>query len=165
MGGLIVITSFIIPPILRLLQKRGWYSKYAYLEWEGGTAIQLHRVAQDHLGYGHWSHCDETIPVTRPGDLLAPLDIADPSHPMLVRKLEDTASGVTIQETVSHGLSEQETVQENSLENGDGEAPCEASAGARRAFSDAHAHTLRSKALQGVDEELEKYQKRPGTAP
>lgn len=166
LGALIVVISFAIPHILRFMQKRGWYDKYSYLEWEGDTAIQLHRVAQDELGYGHWSSCDDTIPITRPDDLLAPFDISDPSHPMLVRKLGDTAPGETSPESTRQSLSEEETAQESSLEYSDGEANLESSAGVRRAFTDAHVHALRGKYFQGrVNEELEKYQNRPGTAP
>ncbi|KAK7931184.1 hypothetical protein PG985_001896 [Apiospora marii] len=92
-GVLIVVLSFIAVPILGLLQKYGRYSQYAYLEWELHTSIQLHRMAQDQLGHGHWSRCDETIPITQPDDLLAPFDLSDPKHPVLVReKLEKTKS-------------------------------------------------------------------------
>ncbi|KAK8047187.1 Cation diffusion facilitator family metal ion [Apiospora saccharicola] len=61
-------------------------SQYAYLEWRGETAIQLHRVAQDQLGHGEWRQCDENIPITRPDDLLAPFDITDPKHPVLAHE-------------------------------------------------------------------------------
>ncbi|KAK8132103.1 hypothetical protein PG999_000276 [Apiospora kogelbergensis] len=92
MGALIIFMSFAIPPFLRLLQKRERYSKYAYLEGEGDTSIQLHRVAQDQLGHGNWSRCDETIPTTDLDDLLAPFDISDPKHPMLARSISATAA-------------------------------------------------------------------------
>ncbi|KAK7985794.1 hypothetical protein PG996_004965 [Apiospora saccharicola] len=115
LGALIVVISFVIPPILCFLQKRGWYNKYAYLEWEGDTAIQLHRVAHDELGYGHWSRCDETIPITRTDDLLAPFDISDPSHPMLVHIDDNTTPTETSSEEASrHSSSDEETAQESS---------------------------------------------------
>ncbi|KAK7915223.1 cytochrome p450 protein [Apiospora marii] len=164
-GAFIIAMSFVITPILRFLQRHGWYNKYAYLEWEGDTAIQLHRLAHDELGYGHWSRCDETIPITRVDDLLAPFDISDASHPMLVVKLNETAPGVTEPENAINGLSEEEIAQESSLNSGDGGVLLETSAGVRRAFSDAHTHASRGKYFQGVIEESEKYQTRPGTAP
>ncbi|KAK7999498.1 hypothetical protein PG990_012098 [Apiospora arundinis] len=91
-GALIIMISFGVEPVLNRLQKRGWYSKYAYLEWQGETAIQLHRVAQDQLGHGEWSHCDDRIPITRPDDLLAPFDITDLKHPVLARTLEKASA-------------------------------------------------------------------------
>ncbi|KAK7926623.1 hypothetical protein PG985_003621 [Apiospora marii] len=83
LGSLIIVLSFVVTPLLGLLQRRGRYSRYAYLEWESETAIQLHRLAQDQLGHGRWSRCNEHVPVTQPGDLLAPLDITDLTHPVL----------------------------------------------------------------------------------
>lgn len=91
LGALLILVSFGVEPVLDLLQKRGRYSKYAYLEWQGETALQLHRVAQDQLGHGEWSRCDDRMPITRPGDLLAPFDITDPKHPVLARALEKTS--------------------------------------------------------------------------
>ncbi|KAK8848948.1 hypothetical protein PGQ11_015428 [Apiospora arundinis] len=166
LGVLIIITSFVIEPILGLLQKHNRYSKYAFLDWEGDTAIQLQRVAQDELGYGHWSRCDETVPITEPDDLLAPFDISNASHPMLARKLDDTAPGDTKSEHANNGLiSEEETIQKITLENSDAGVPLEPSDGVHRAFSDAHGHALRGKYFQGNDEESKMYQNRPGTAP
>lgn len=91
-GALIIIISFGIDPVLNILQKRGWYNKYAYLEWQGETAIQLHRVAQDQLGHGEWINCDDRMPITQPDDLLAPFDITDPEHPVLAHALEKAST-------------------------------------------------------------------------
>ncbi|KAK8040074.1 hypothetical protein PG993_008485 [Apiospora rasikravindrae] len=44
---------------------------------------QLHRLAQDELGYGKWSGCTDMVPVTRPEDRLADLDISDLDYPRL----------------------------------------------------------------------------------
>lgn len=164
-GALIIVISFVIAPILRFLQKRDWYNKYAYFEWEGNTAIQLHRLVHDQLGYGDWIRCDETIPVTNIDDRLAPFDVSDTSHPMLVSKPDKTAPGDTKPESASHGLSEEDIAQEISLENDDDGVPLETSTGVRRAVSDAQPHALRGKYYQGDDEDLEKYRNRPSTAP
>ncbi|KAK8086641.1 hypothetical protein PG994_001615 [Apiospora phragmitis] len=145
-GAIIIIISFIIAPILGLLQKYDRYNKYAYLEWEGDTAIQLHRVAQDELGHGHWSRCDETIPITQPDDLLAPLDLSDPKHPCWLVPL-------------GQGLTPSEGSSKQSAESSSGHTYVEV----RRACSDAHA--LDGNHSYGLEEELDDHQNRPNTAP
>ncbi|KAK8122893.1 hypothetical protein PG984_011563 [Apiospora sp. TS-2023a] len=110
LGTIIIILSFIIEPILDCLQKRGRYNEYAYIEWEANTAIQLHRVAQDQLGYGHWTHCDDMVPVTEREDMLSPYDISDPTHPMLEARshLGDTTSSEALKlETTGQGSLDQ----------------------------------------------------------
>ncbi|KAK8135942.1 hypothetical protein PG984_003882 [Apiospora sp. TS-2023a] len=124
-GLIIVIISFTIEPILWHLQGRGRYSKYAYLEWVGGTAIQLHRMAQEQLGNGHWTNCDDTIPITQPEDMLGPFDISNPEHPILARTVEhnvaDVAEEIKPGTTSQHSTDEQ-TSQESSFNHGDGHA-------------------------------------------
>lgn len=154
-GLLIVALSFIAVPILGLLQKYGRYSQYAYLEWELHTSIQLHRMAQDQLGHGHWSRCDETIPITQPDDLLAPFDLSDPMHPVLVRdKPEDPSPDSSL------GL----TSDESSSKQSDTDSSRNTRIGVRRAFTDARVHAAGRKHSHGLDE-LDHHQKRPSTAP
>ncbi|KAK8057806.1 hypothetical protein PG996_011743 [Apiospora saccharicola] len=159
MGALIVIVSFIISPLLCFLQERGRYNKYAYLEWEGHTAIQLHRVAQDQCGYGRWSRCDEEIPITRPDDMLAPFDISDPEHPMLASAPEDA----TAEEKSSH---HDQTPQESSLEPSDEEGSSRHTFSAvRRATADGHFQGPRSDHFPSADGDLEANSVRPSTGP
>ncbi|KAK8022290.1 hypothetical protein PG993_013057, partial [Apiospora rasikravindrae] len=158
MGALIIIVSFTISPLLCFLQKRGLYNKYAYLEWEGHTAIQLHRVAQDQCGYGRWSHCDEEIPITQPDDMLAAFDISDPEHPILACAPEETSA----EEKSSH---RGQTPQESSLEPSDEDSVRHTSSAVRRATADGHFQGPRNDHSPGVEEDLEGNQKRPSTAP
>lgn len=46
--------------------------------------MQLQRLAHEGVGSGRWSGADKSTPLTRGGELLAPLDISDPHHPRLV---------------------------------------------------------------------------------
>ncbi|KAK8135908.1 hypothetical protein PG984_003848 [Apiospora sp. TS-2023a] len=115
-GALIILISFSIEPVLDLLQKRGRYSQYAYLEWRGETAIQLHRVAQDQLGHGEWRQCDDNIPITRPDDLLAPFDITDPKHPVLARAHEKFSAEDGPLGKLSHDVPDSQS-QRLALEN------------------------------------------------
>ncbi|KAK6860388.1 hypothetical protein PG995_004024 [Apiospora arundinis] len=173
MGAIIIVLSFAIPHILCFLQKHGHYSKYAYLEWEGDTAIQLQRVAHDQLGHGHWSRCDDTIPITRPDDRLAPFDISDPKHPMLARvviDIDDAVAAPEVEESKPENASIQDssdaqTAQESSPEHEDEEvSPGSTGAGVRRALSDSHTQSMDSWSHDTADE-LRTYQYRPGTAP
>lgn len=163
MGALIVIISFIVSPILCFLQKRGRYNRYAYLEWEGHTSIQLHRVAQDQCGYGRWSHCDEEIPITRPGDMLAAFDISNPKHPMLAASNKDAAPEGTPSEEKS--LPSDQTPQESSLEPSDEGSSRHMSFAVRPATADGCSQGPRSDQFPGIDEGPEGNQTRRNTAP
>ncbi|KAK8017269.1 hypothetical protein PG991_008345 [Apiospora marii] len=164
MGALIVIVSFTISPLLCFLQKRGLYNKYAYLEWEGHTAIQLHRVAQDQCGHGRWSHCDEEIPITRPDDMLAAFDISDPEHHMLASK-HDPVPEETSSEEKSQGSRRDQAPQESSLEPSDEGSSRYTSFAVRRATADGHLQGPRSDRFPGIDEDLDGNQTRRNTAP
>ncbi|KAK8112236.1 uncharacterized protein PG998_008693 [Apiospora kogelbergensis] len=166
-GGLIIITSFTIAPILDCLQKRGRYNRYAYLEWEGHTAIQLHRVGQEQLGYGNWVHCDERIPITQPGDdMLAPFDISDPKHPLLARISDDPSEGETKPENIAQDSSSTEqSLPQESLGHSGGASPEDSTTEIRRAVTDAHAYVRRDNNTYTMDEDLDGYQRRPTTAP
>ncbi|KAK7962064.1 uncharacterized protein PG986_002889 [Apiospora aurea] len=165
MGALIVLISFAIAPILSLLQKRGWYNKYAYIEWEGHTAIQLHRVAQDQLGHGRWGHCDESIPITQQGDLLAPFDVSDPSHPMLARDFDGTSPEKEEPESTSQVSSDGRTSHRSSIEH-DYDGSCgNTSAGARGVFLNVHTGALGGSWFHGLDGDLERCETRTETGP
>ncbi|KAI2469445.1 hypothetical protein F4781DRAFT_394085 [Annulohypoxylon bovei var. microspora] len=84
-GGMIIVVSFIVEPILEFLYKRRKYKQYAYLEWITNTSLQLQRLAHENLELGNWSHCTEEVPTTEPGVALASLDIKNPDHPSLRR--------------------------------------------------------------------------------
>ncbi|KAK8128950.1 hypothetical protein PG984_010058 [Apiospora sp. TS-2023a] len=161
LGSLIIALSFVVTPLLRFLQGRGRYSRYAYLEWESETAIQLHRLAQEQLGHGYWSRCDERVPVTRPGDLLAPVDIADPTHPVL--KCAPTVAKDAASEDAAASL---ERPGGSPDLGGGGEGASEHTcASVRRALSDAHAYPHKESRFDGGSRESQTYQDRPGTAP
>ncbi|KAK7949284.1 uncharacterized protein PG986_010170 [Apiospora aurea] len=91
LGAAIILMSFILDPIMRYLHKRGKYRQYQYLEWRTNGALQLHRLAQDELGYGKWSGCTDTVPKTNPEDLLSDLDISDLEYPRLNSEVVEEA--------------------------------------------------------------------------
>ncbi|KAK8016812.1 Cytochrome p450 protein [Apiospora rasikravindrae] len=159
-GALIIFISFIITPALRHLQRRGRYSKYALLEWEGDTAIQLHRVAQDQLGHGQWSRCDDRVPITPPGNLLAPFDITNPAHPMLARHIEKTR-----REDNSDGSSGKRPFQQSPLQQGGERSLGHSCVEIRRAVSETHAHGSRESRSHDIHGGLDDCQNRPATAP
>ncbi|KAK7953672.1 hypothetical protein PG996_014565 [Apiospora saccharicola] len=121
----------------------------ATLSGKGNTAIQLHRLLQDQLGHGNWDNCDETIPTTRPGDLLARFDISNPKHPLLAEKTPDNDG----QEMASQTPPDQQTSQGSPSQPGYEVSLGRTSPGARQPLSDANSQP------QGVQQE------RPRTAP
>ncbi|RDW62486.1 hypothetical protein BP5796_10788 [Coleophoma crateriformis] len=90
-GGLIVVTSFSLEPILACLQRRRKHKEYSYLEWSTNSTLQLHRLTQEELQIGTWSGCTDKIPITKADEILGSLDISDIKHPVLTR----TASATT----------------------------------------------------------------------
>lgn len=82
-GGLIIITSLLLEPLLTYLQYRYRYREYQNLEWCSNHVLQLQRMAHEEVGCGTWNNTDGYAPVTHPAETLAMLDIADPAHPRL----------------------------------------------------------------------------------
>lgn len=82
-GGLIILPSFTLNSILSWPLDHMGRTRYPKLEWATNEILQLQRLAHEASGTGTWSRGTGPIPVTRPGDLLAVLDIADPTHPKL----------------------------------------------------------------------------------
>ncbi|KAK8135053.1 hypothetical protein PG984_007065 [Apiospora sp. TS-2023a] len=124
LGSLIILMSFAVDPIMRCLHKRRKYRQYQYLEWRTNGSLQLHRLAQDELGYGNWSGCTNMVPVTRPEDRLADLDINDLKYPRLNREsiMEEIKPEGNNTETVgSDNLSTE--ASENTVLNVDVENP------------------------------------------
>ncbi|KAK7991437.1 hypothetical protein PG996_013511 [Apiospora saccharicola] len=122
-------------------------------------------MAQDQLGHGQWSRCDETIPMMEPDDLLAPFELSDPKHPVLVRGgIGNTALEEDKLENASPGSSHELTSDESSSQQSDTGSSEDTCIGVRRAFTDAHAYVLGRNHAHGHDE-LEHNQKRPNTAP
>ncbi|KAI0552765.1 hypothetical protein F4679DRAFT_533819 [Xylaria curta] len=85
-GGLIIIVSAVIDPVLSFLRHRYNYQTYEQLEWETNHYLQLHRLAQEELGYGEWTKCTKTIPITGDGEVLGSLDIQDLDHPVIAHR-------------------------------------------------------------------------------
>ncbi|KAJ2985736.1 hypothetical protein NUW58_g5373 [Xylaria curta] len=85
-GGLIVIASALIEPVLRSLQRRYKYRTYEELEWTTNEYLQLHRLAQEEAGYGKWSNCTEAVPITGLDEMLGNLDIEDLEHPIIRKR-------------------------------------------------------------------------------
>ncbi|KAI0508646.1 hypothetical protein F5B22DRAFT_638534 [Xylaria bambusicola] len=82
-GFLITLISFLLEPTSRYLCKKKGYKPYTHLEWTTNATLQLQRLAYDEVGSGTWSQCIQQIPHTKANELLACLDITDPTHPVL----------------------------------------------------------------------------------
>jgi hypothetical protein len=73
-----------------LLRCRGWgrsgsVPKYAMLEWNNNSALQLQRLAHEAVGSGTWIRTTRSVPVTECGETLGALDVSDPEHVRLRR--------------------------------------------------------------------------------
>lgn len=94
-GLLVIIISFAIEPIASCVQRRFKLTPYARLEWYSTSVFQLQRFAHEELGLGTWENCDGDLPATAPGTMLATLNIADESHPLLQVPITEKTSGDT----------------------------------------------------------------------
>ncbi|KAI1132832.1 hypothetical protein F5Y10DRAFT_291787 [Nemania abortiva] len=82
-GLFIILVSYLLEPISQILYRKWGYRKFAHLEWNAITTLQLQRLAHEQLGFGTWSKGTAEIPLTEAGDLLGCLDISNPDHPLL----------------------------------------------------------------------------------
>ncbi|RYC65041.1 hypothetical protein CHU98_g1142 [Xylaria longipes] len=51
-GGLIIVTSYLLEPISKLLHKKWGFKTHAHLEWTTNATLQLQRLAHEELGFG-----------------------------------------------------------------------------------------------------------------
>jgi hypothetical protein len=75
-GGLIMVTFFALPIIVRRIQQRK--NPYSILEWIVNDTLQLQRLAHEAVGAGIWQNADRNFPTTAQCELLA-----EPTHPKL----------------------------------------------------------------------------------
>ncbi|KAI7775061.1 hypothetical protein LA080_007397 [Diaporthe eres] len=54
-GALIIITSYILEPLLNWLHRRRQHKSYAHLEWISNNSLQLHRMAHEQLMEQEWA--------------------------------------------------------------------------------------------------------------
>ena len=86
-GSIIVIVSWTIGPCLAWGRRRLRLFEYEELEWCANETFQLQRMAYEALNSGTWSGATDAVPIAKPGEELAILDVTDPSHPRLVPPL------------------------------------------------------------------------------
>ncbi|KAK4185483.1 hypothetical protein QBC35DRAFT_516876 [Podospora australis] len=82
-GLITIIVSVSLESLTTFLQKRFKKSTYAQLEWHATGTLQLQRMAQEELGIGAWSKCNDVVPVSQDNIILASLDVSDEKHPKL----------------------------------------------------------------------------------
>lgn len=89
LGIVIIATSFVLEPLIKLLDNRGKNERYSSIEWTSNSTLQLQRLAHDMDGRDDWERCMDSVPTTSPGLLLCGLDLADPEHPRLLRNCSE----------------------------------------------------------------------------
>ncbi|ETS75787.1 hypothetical protein PFICI_12731 [Pestalotiopsis fici W106-1] len=88
-GGLIILISVIIEPILSLFYKKYGYQRYRQLEWTTNQQLQLHRLVHEPLGHGTWSRGTEFVPITEKDEFLGELDVST-DHPVIAKPSSKT---------------------------------------------------------------------------
>ncbi|KUJ09083.1 uncharacterized protein LY89DRAFT_788489 [Mollisia scopiformis] len=87
LGGIIIILSLILEPLVNCIQGRRGINLYKRMEWATNETLQLQRLAHEEIGFGNWTETTSTVPVTKIGDLLAIMDVSDQDHPRLGRPI------------------------------------------------------------------------------
>ncbi|KAI9166398.1 hypothetical protein HJFPF1_02499 [Paramyrothecium foliicola] len=82
-GAAVISTSLSIQFLPHSIPQKLSCNPYSGLEWTTNGALQLQRLAQEELGFGHWLQTDGYIPFTSEGTCLASLDISNRKHPRL----------------------------------------------------------------------------------
>ena len=77
-GGLIIVTSFALPITVWRIQQR--QNSFGSLEWIVNDTLQLQRLAHEAVGAGIWQDTDGDFPTTAQCELLAELDVTNPTH-------------------------------------------------------------------------------------
>ncbi|KAH7075062.1 hypothetical protein FB567DRAFT_183030 [Paraphoma chrysanthemicola] len=80
-GGLIMIVSVLLPWTMERMRRHR--NPLPSVEWNMNEILQLQRLAHEAVGAGDWDDVSSDYPLTRKGEFLACLDIADPKHPLL----------------------------------------------------------------------------------
>lgn len=88
-GALILLAGSFTKDLFDLISRisgldRHTRLKYARIECEANSTLQLQHLAYETAGSGIWSGGTDAIPVTREACQLARLDISDPKHPYLI---------------------------------------------------------------------------------
>jgi hypothetical protein len=104
-GGLIVLTSFVLPIIARRIQRR--QNSASSLEWIVNETLQLQRLAHEAVGAGIWQGTDGAFPTTAQCELLAELDVTNPTYPKLhCTRHDNTANDDVRKAVVDEGCRE-----------------------------------------------------------
>ena len=75
--------SYFLEPILHWVQRRWRWDNYALTEWSTNETLQLQSLAHEGFGAGTWTRKIGRVPTTLPKELLATIDLSDPTHPLL----------------------------------------------------------------------------------
>ncbi|KAK7934598.1 hypothetical protein PG985_000093 [Apiospora marii] len=109
-GALIIIISYVLDPLFECLHARYRHKSYQHLEWRSNATLQIHRLAEEQVGFSTWENCTALVPTTTGGAddaVMSRLDITDPTHPKLRRPVSKT-SGLPLDELCEGGGEEQD---------------------------------------------------------
>jgi hypothetical protein len=76
----VVFLSLSLEFLTSWVQRRFKRISYARLEWNTNGTLQLQRLAYEELGIGEWVHGDHAVPITKKITKVAPLDISNIQH-------------------------------------------------------------------------------------
>ena len=79
----LITTNLLLPTAVELIRQRLKLKQYKSLQWTLDEKLQLHRLAYEEAGQGHWSGGASSVPVMRKGDKIGVPEGVDTTHPRL----------------------------------------------------------------------------------
>ena len=86
LGGLIMIASYTLEPLIACILGRRNTRHYSQMEWCVNETLQLQRLAHELKRQGTWDETTGSIPATGSGEKLAPLDLNGVGPPVLLEE-------------------------------------------------------------------------------
>ena len=131
-GLFLIVTSFTIDTLVSLIRQRFHWDEYKSLQWTLDEKLQLHRLAYEEAGQGHWSGGASGVPVTEKDERIGLPKPVDRSHPRLSHH-HQTCSQQAEQQEVGGGddasedeglMARKETVCEDTMHSDSSHQMC-----------------------------------------
>ena len=117
-GSLIILISYALEPIYQCLYHRRKYKEYTYLEWAASETLQLQRIGFEGINAGTWSGSADSVPTTKPGEILTSLALrssSDDQGAFSIDGAPDTVNSNTT--TIAHRASRDQEADLASLDD------------------------------------------------
>ena len=100
-GAILLALDVVLSTVVGFLRRVTKFRHYKRLQWILDEKLQLHRLAYEEAGQGHWTDCDGSVPITKEGDRIGIPEGIDTDHPRLSTRSHFTGNGTANPEAAS----------------------------------------------------------------